>query len=400
MKLRGIFSSREPSYHPVNGGSKRFNKRVRRLLTLAAAATALVVAFIVAASYATSRPKNLPIERPAPLKDDGRNRPRYYQWDTASEFRPVSQDAAASARELCRSFPRHLTAHMVQPVLKIGHSEPRDRVEAQMESVSACVDDLLIFSDAEDTLYGHEVIDVLAEIPAAYRFENDDFVNYTQIRDRDRYQKNPGPDEKPISTPTLEGWLLDRYKFLPMVERAWALRPGRRWYFFYETDTYVVWDNVFRFLGNLDHERALYVGSPSPGRLAAAERSESLTYFANGGPGFALSRAAMRRLLGRRSGRDGDFVEVPLSCRWLDLLRVDPCGDSVLGWALHVAGVPLSGYWPLFNPHPLHGVPFGDNSHWCQPVLTMHKTKPEDMRPLWRWENSRRRLEVSKPGGT
>ena len=397
MKLAGELSSwatRLDGYYPINGRNKGFNKRVYHILI---ASAALGVIFILAISYVFFHPQEPPpsIESPRPLIDDGPNRPKYHQWNTASEFRPVSQDVSdtTSIEELCRSFPRHLTDHMIQPVLKMGHNEKRDRVEAQLESVSACIDDLLVVSDAEETLYGHEVIDVIAELPAAYNFENDDFVNYTRIHNQ--YQKNrekTSPNEE--APPTLDGWLLDKYKFLPMIERAWLLRPNKRWYFFYETDTYVVWDNVFRFLGNLDHNQPLYMGSPSPGRRATPDKPESLTYFANGGPGFVLSRAAVKQLLDRKSGKDGDFIEESLSRRWMDLLRVDPCGDSVLGWALHNVGVHLSGYFPLFNPHPLHGVPF-DEGHWCQPGLTMHKTKIEDMRPLWRWEHSRRVFEVS-----
>lgn len=401
MKLTGDLSSwatRLDGYYPINGRNRGFNKRVYQILI---ASAAIGVVFILAISYVffhskQQPPPRDPIENPRPLLDDGPDRPKYHQWDTVSEFRPVSQDVsdATPIEELCRTFPRHLTDHMIQPVLKMGHNEKRDRVEAQLESVSACIDDLLVVSDAEETLYGHEVIDVIAELPAAYHFENDHFVNYTKIHNQ--YQKNdrePTTNPNEEAPPTLDGWLLDKYKFLPMIERAWLLRPNKRWYFFYETDTYVVWDNVFRFLGNLDHDQPLYMGSPSPGRLATPGKPESLTYFANGGPGFVLSRAAVKQLLARQSGRDGDFLEASLSRRWMDLLRVDPCGDSVLGWALHNVGIHLSGYFPLFNPHPLHGVPF-DEGHWCQPVLTMHKTKIEDMRPLWRWEHSRRVFEV------
>jgi hypothetical protein len=176
-----------------------------------------------------------------------------------------------------------------------------------------------------------------------------------------------------------------------VIERTWALRPNKRFYFFYESDTYVVWDNVFRFLDNLDADTPLYMGSPSPGRQGP---TGEVTWFANGGPGFILSRGAVRKLLARQVGKTGDYLEAPLNYRWLDLLRTDPCGDSVLGWALVHAGVQLSGFWPLFNPHPLHNIPFS-SKQWCQPVLTLHKTKPEDMVELWRWEHERRERDVS-----
>jgi hypothetical protein len=46
--------------------------------------------------------------------------------------------------------------------------------------------------------------------------------------------------------------------------------------------------------------------------------------------------------------------------------------------------------WPMFNPHPVHGVPF-NQWHWCQPVISMHKLSLQDMTELARWENRRGR---------
>jgi len=164
---------------------------------------------------------------------------------------------------------------------------------------------------------------------------------------------------------------------------------------FYETDTYIVWDNMFRFLSTLDPAAPFYIGSPSPGREE--------TWFANGGPGFVLSRGAMDKLLSRdrpllegpRSG--SQFVAAPpLTLRGMDLVKGDCCGDSVLGWMLWEAKVPLSGFFPLFNTYPVHGIPYTERS-WCQPVITMHKSTPEDMLALWRWEHSTRKLGVGNP---
>jgi hypothetical protein len=164
---------------------------------------------------------------------------------------------------------------------------------------------------------------------------------------------------------------------------------------FYETDTYVVWDNMFRFLSTLDPSRPHYLGSPSPGRVDKTMTRETKTWFANGGPGYVFSRAAIEALLARKvDAATGRYVDPPLTLRWLDLLRADCCGDSVMGWTLWNISVPLGGYWPMFNPHSLQGMPYSD-LYWCQPVITMHKTTPGDMVDLWRWEHSRRLRDVS-----
>lgn len=134
------------------------------------------------------------------------------------------------------------------------------------------------------------------------------------------------------------------------------------------------------------------MGSPSPGRHDP--KKDIKTWFANGGPGFVLSRGAIRELLRRKAGPSGQYLEPSLTEKWLPLLKPECCGDSVVGWALWNVSVPLQGYWPMFNPHPLHGIPFSD-LYWCQPVLTLHKTAPEDMVDLWKWEFGRRELGVS-----
>lgn len=316
----------------------------------------------------------------------------FYPYETTSQFFPVSIDgdvAKAKTTDLCASFPSYLT-NRIQPVLKMGHGESRDKVEAQLDTVSACFspDELLIFSDLDETIRGRTVIDILADLPESYRHDNPDFEGYLAMQ----AMRRNGTLDEPDSRSKINGWKLDKYKFLPGLERAVAMRPGRDWYVFYETDTYVVWDNLFRFLGTLDPGRPHYIGSPSPGR--EDERTKTKTWFANGGPGYVLSRAAVEALLARRSSTEGRYLHAPLTIKWLDLLRRDCCGDSVMGWTLWNVSVPVGGYWPMFNPHPMHGVPYSD-LYWCQPVITLHKTTPADMAELWRWEHGRRRRDVS-----
>lgn len=38
------------------------------------------------------------------------------------------------------------------------------------------------------------------------------------------------------------------------------------------------------------------------------------------------------------------------------MLRGDPCGDLVLGWALYKAGISLRGFFPLFNTYIVHAL--------------------------------------------
>lgn len=372
------------------------NKRLRRVGVIAA-----VFALLTVLAFITSSSK--PARRQLPES--------FFPFETTSAFSPVSHHDAANrtTQELCASFPHHLTQR-IQPVLKMGHGENRNTIDAQLASVSACFlpDELLVFSDLDEELSahgGHRAIDILANLPQAYRDRDRDAAD----SDGDEGNVNASPNPELANYEAMyalsregrltadndpargeSGWRLDKYKFLAGFERAWAMRPGRDFYVFYETDTYVSWDNMFRFLSGLDPRAALYMGSPSPGRRDESRKVD--TWFANGGPGFVLSRGAMEKLMSRRSSPDGgQYTDPSFLLKWLGMLRRDCCGDSVLGWALWHAGVPLSGFYPLFNTYAVHSLPYSERV-WCQPFLTLHKSRPEDMVELWRWEHGRRTL--------
>lgn len=151
---------------------------------------------------------------------------------------------------------------------------------------------------------------------------------------------------------------------------------------------------MFRFLKTVDPDLPLYMGSPSPGRRDL-KRGDQGTLFANGGPGYVLSRGAIKKLLHRRTGPTGQYIDPPLNERWKDeVLDPECCGDSVLGWVLWQMDVILQGYYPMFTQHILELLPF-DDAHWCQPLLTMHKTSPVDMVDMFKWEFEHRQLDVS-----
>lgn len=162
--------------------------------------------------------------------------PEFYPFETTSSFFPVQVDPSnQTTEELCATFPKHLL-QTIQPVLKMGHGEKRAKIEAQLDSVSACFgnEELLVFSDLDEEIRGQEVIDILADLPASYYYDNPDFQNYVWQREM---KINGTLDFDKEATARVNGWILDKYKFLTMIERAWRTKPNKDFYFFYETDT-------------------------------------------------------------------------------------------------------------------------------------------------------------------
>lgn len=103
----------------------------------------------------------------------------------------------------------------------------------------------------------------------------------------------------------------------------------------------------------------------------------------------------MKTLLRRTTGSHGQYIDDPLSVRFSYLNHDDECcGDSVLGWVLWELGIPMHGHWPMFSDYGLHDIPF-NSQHWCQPLITLHKTSPKDMVDLFRWEFSQHSSQVS-----
>ncbi|KAF2803461.1 uncharacterized protein BDZ99DRAFT_503103 [Mytilinidion resinicola] len=286
----------------------------------------------------------------------------YWSWPPSPRFHCSSpiQSTTTPKDDICAPFPTHLLSN-IQVTLKIGASEPSERLTAQLTSVSKCIPNLLVASDMDSIVDSRTAFDVLADLPPSLQDNNADFDAY-------HAQKEP---LKSGDFNRKGGWRLDKYKFLPMVEYAHASNPSAEWYVFLESDTFIIWDNLFQLLDRFDPRVPLYFGSPSPGRTPPGLPK---TWFAYGGAGFVVSAAAVKKLLDRETGAYGELVKPGINAQYERDLRGECCGDSMLGWALWEHGVTLSGLFPMFNPHPLRGIPFAER-FWCQPAISMHKTR-------------------------
>lgn len=207
----------------------------------------------------------------------------------------------------------------------------------------------------------HNVLDhVLDTVKSA----NDEFKLYeTQLR---------CPVSQKECTASLKGaWDLDKYKFLHMLVRTWAMRPGRKWYVFAEADTYVFWPNLMLWLRTrADPDRDPYVGN-----VALADGFP----FAHGGSGYVISGRLVQKLIESVPGLAAKYdVAAPDTC----------CGDLLLGQALAEIDVQVKHAFPMFNGERTNTLPFGDG-HWCEPILTLHHMDAEQVGLVWQFEQTR-----------
>ncbi|KAF2254741.1 glycosyltransferase family 31 protein [Trematosphaeria pertusa] len=253
-------------------------------------------------------------------------------------------------------------------VLKMGAGELATQLPRFLNRLGRCKQDLLFFSDRKAEYSGFDIVDALANLRPEYRYNNPDFDIY------DRIQAANSTEEK-----TRDGWRLDKYKFLPMMELTSHLRPDSNWFVFVETDTYVNWDNMYRFLTHFNPKTPYYFGSPVwPPKKPV---------FAHGGSGFVLSRGALNKLMarGRMFAENHHFPGTHLYGK--DVTK-ECCGDEVLGNVLKESGVPIRGYWPMFNGEKPITARFGWEQ-WCEAILTLHHLQGEDFAALERWESAR-----------
>lgn len=137
----------------------------------------------------------------------------FFSWTTTTAFGPVTEEHAvhATIEELCESFPQSKLLH-VQPVLKSGHGA-MNRVRSQLNSSAACLTNLLIFSDLDEEIEGHTVVDTIKDIPQELIESDDQTLPYRHLK---AFQANGTLEQSNETASQLPGWETDKFKFLPV----------------------------------------------------------------------------------------------------------------------------------------------------------------------------------------
>ncbi|EHK99627.1 hypothetical protein M7I_4501 [Glarea lozoyensis 74030] len=189
-----------------------------------------------------------------------------------------------------------------------------------MQTRLRCLENVFFFSDLEQDIDSHHLYDALDTISEAFLNENQDFTFYRQQKtlwQRTQNITSLRGTKNPESPNVLAAWTLDKYKFIHIVEKTWALKPDLDWYLFLDADTYVVWPNMIHWLSTLDPNRKSYFGS---------EVSINDIAFAHGGSGIILSKALVYEIAVTRKG---------VAAQWDGRTKERCCGDLVLAEMMH-----------------------------------------------------------------
>jgi hypothetical protein len=237
------------------------------------------------------------------------------------------------------------------------------------------LENTVVYSDYPETIGDVQIIDVLANITKTTQ-DLSDFDVYRQHPEyagHNVYVEAAGVDGDNYGPPG--GWIIDKYKFMPLIQHAGNNWPSAKWYIYMEDDAYLFLPNVLAYLSNFDWREPHYLGSYA---------AKSDVVFAHGGAGFALSRGAWEKTFGQNPNMSADYEAYAAAhC----------CGDQVLGHALNKHGVRFGENdgdekftWG-FNPvvHWRFGF---SRWNWCSPLMSWHKVHNRDVARYFAFENS------------
>lgn len=138
---------------------------------------------------------------------------------------PPQQGIEPAEYLACRYLPG---ASDVVVVMKTGVTQIEDKLPTHLKTTMNCYPNSVIWSDHEEQFQGWEVRDVLSNIDPALRMEHDDFELYRHVKAVGREGLDLGSltgtsSSRQISKDqkhTISGWVLDKWKFLPMLNET------------------------------------------------------------------------------------------------------------------------------------------------------------------------------------
>lgn len=112
--------------------------------------------------------------------------------------------------------------------MKTGVTQVQDKLPAHLETTMKCYPNSVIWSDHEELFQGWQVRDVLKNVDPVLREQHEDFALWRHVREVGRAGLDMGAltgtassrEKTPDMKHTIGGWVLDKWKFLPMLNET------------------------------------------------------------------------------------------------------------------------------------------------------------------------------------
>lgn len=254
-------------------------------------------------------------------------------------------------------------------IVKTGATESTVKLPTHFKTTLRCVPHYVVYSDFDEDIDEHHVYDALDEVNEEIKHTFQEFEIYNRMQQMGR----AGLDSAELTEGTGgRGWQLDKWKFLPIVDKALKVKPDAKWYVFVEADTYMVWPNMLAWLSRLDASKPYYMGSQTQiGNIV----------FAHGGSGYVVSGPSMRAASEKHVSELAHY-DAFTNEQW--------AGDCVLGQILADVGTQLTWSWPMIQgetPATLdHSQEGWAKKLWCYPAVTYHHISPAEVSSMWAFE--------------
>lgn len=239
-------------------------------------------------------------------------------------------------------------------IVKTSKAEMPDKLPPHLATLLACAPNVAIFSDHAGTVDGHTIYDALDTVNATLREKYDEFREYAKMRANAGYIPSTEKAKK-----------LDKWKFLPMVYKAYKMRPSLRHYLFIETDTTLSWTNLLQWLERLDYRIPYYSGAPM---------FHGSTKYAQQGSAILLSFGALRLY--------AKAYEERYTQAWESHIGAECCGDILLATAMTASHVEFTGSFPMLQGEAPGTLDWTER-HWCTPIVSWHGMNAEEANSLW-----------------
>jgi hypothetical protein len=280
-------------------------------------------------------------------------------WKSTTNESMINSSTATTNKEM-PCIPGSYDDMLV--VIKTGASVMYDRALVHIHTTLRCIPHTLLISDAEMDIGKYHFVDVIQDLdPDTLEHEQLEFYRLQQSALRKNEdlgalaQRSKG-----------KAWDLDKFKFIPMIRRAWQAKlPQTKWFIFLEADTLVDWANMKIMLDAKDPNQPWYLGAPS---------WINDHVFAHGGSGMAISHEAMSKSVGKSPEK---WME-----DWGSAALNECCGDYLLSRAFKSYDVNMTSAYPLLQGDNVALAPLMPDL-WCRPVVTMHHVKPSHVASYW-----------------